>query len=678
MRRFRFSGCLAFSLAMGASAMTPLPGRARAVPAPAGAAYTRAQSVAGMSLFNRECAGCHGLNLQGGVGPPLTGSAFREIWQSGDKTIAELWFIVRTTMPWSAPNSLTQSQYASIIAYLLSRNGVLPGHVALGTGNARARIGGRAHSSTTVNFPVNSRFFRLPTTRTPTDSQLIRGTDAGWPMYNGRFSGTRFSPMNRITAHNAKYLRLNCRFSPNVKGSFEASPVFFGGLLYVTSAYDTFAIDPLNCRRIWASAYPASHYPQVLVHVNRGVAIYRGRLFRTTPDGHLIALDAKTGRLLWDTWVADPHKGYWLSAAPIAYDHEVFVGTAGADSGTSGFIYAFDARTGRLIWTFSDVLQPKKGQRSADSRRHGGGSTWSTYTLDWRKGLLLVSIGNPAPDMNDKVRPGDDPYTDSVVALHFRTGKVAWYLQQLRHDTHDWDTAAAPVIYRRGGDSYLAVANKAGWVYLYNRSSRKLLWRTSVTRHYHSTTPISRKGIRVCPGWMGGVEWNGAAYAPDLGLLYVNSVQWCATYRATREDYYVEGVMYLDGSVAMDPIADASGWTTAIDARTGQVVWKRRSGRPMVAALTSTAGGVVFTGSLNGDFLVLDARNGSTLYRFDTGGAIAGAASTYLTRGKQYVAVTAGNRKTLWPSLGPASLLVFSLSHRSRLTTAGKAPRPLR
>jgi PQQ-dependent dehydrogenase (methanol/ethanol family) len=421
------------------------------------------------------------------------------------------------------------------------------------------------------------------------------------------------------------------------------------------------AVDPVTCRHVWTYNYPSDE--SIFMIASRGIAIYRGKIFRGTPDGHLIAIDAKTGKLLWDAWVADKDEGYFIAMAPVAYDGKVFVGEAGAEWGINADVYAFDAETGRRAWTF-DVI-PTGKQVGASSWKagseHGGGAMWSSFALQPDKGLLYVPVGNPAPDYNGAMRPGDNLFTDSVVALDIKTGKLAWYVQQTPHDIHDWDTAAAPILYDVDGRGYMAVGTKGGWLYIYDRATHALLSRTEVSSHLNENVPLTPEGVHHCPGIIGGVEWNGPAFSPQERLLYTNSVDWCGTTKLV-ENRWVKGGLYFGGDFAFDPQAMAKGWTRAIDAVTGKTAWSRQSRTPMVAGLTPTAGGLLLTGDLDGHFLALDAKTGATLFSFNTGGGVAGGLSTYLVRDKQYIAVASGNNsRTVWNSGGAATIVVFGL-----------------
>jgi PQQ-dependent dehydrogenase (methanol/ethanol family) len=416
-------------------------------------------------------------------------------------------------------------------------------------------------------------------------------------------------------------------------------------------------VDATSCRKLWEHDYIPDG-PEGL-NVNRGAAISDGRLFRGTPDGHLLAIDAANGKLLWDSWVADSRRGYNLSPAPVVVDGKVIVGQGGADRGAVGHIYAFDAATGRLVWTFDPVPTGKEPGAETWGKPNalGGGSSWSTISADPAKHLLYVPIGNPGSDIDGSMRPGDNLYTDAVVVLDARTGKLAWYVQQVPHDLWDWDTAAAPAIYDLDGRRYMAVANKGGWLYLYDRETHKLISRQEIASHLNVGVAPTVGGLHVCPGTLGGTEWNGPALDPTRKLLFVNSVDWCVTLTlqsGTKNNF--------GGSLRFDPPDAAKGWLRAFDAKTGAPKWSYHSASPMVAGVTPTGGGLVFTGSLDGDLLGFDAESGDILYRFNTGGAIAGGISSYAIDGKQYLAVASGNAsKTIWSTKGAATLIVFGL-----------------
>lgn len=652
---------------------------ALAVPPPApGPSFTAAQAQDGQSVYTKSCAGCHGANLQGAAGPALSGTSFLAKWADGGHKLADLYSVISKQMPLTAPGSLSAQQYLDVTAFILSKNGYKAGGTALAAGNLAVTLGkpagagnaaGNAGAGATPgsaqpapgNLPRVLAAPKAPSGGGPTDAELKKNDPANWLMYNKSYDGQRYSGLKQINTGNAKNLQVKCVYQLGEVGSFQTGPVVYGGQMYITTPHNTYALRADTCTKVWESDYaPRGPEPQP---ANRGVALYGGMLFRGTTDGHLLALDAKTGKTLWDNWVADSNKGYFLSAAPIAANGLVFIGEAGADWGANGHIYAFDAKTGKVKWTFN-VIPTGKEPGAATWKKgaeHGGGSIWTSLTLDTAKGLLYVSVGNPAPDFNGGMRPGDNLYTDSVVALDANTGKLGWYAQQTPHDTHDWDTAAAPVVYDAGGKNLMAVANKGGWIYFYDRAAKKLLSKQETTTHLNADKPVSLTGRRDCPGILGGVEWNGPAVDAASNTVYVNSVDWCATYKI-GETRYVAGSLYFGGDATFDPVAQARGWVRAYEASTGKPIWQKKMPTPMIAGITPTAGGLLFTGDQNGDFYALNAQDGKTLYQLRTGGAIGGGVMTYEVNGQQYVAVASGNAsRSIWSTTGSATIFIFTV-----------------
>jgi PQQ-dependent dehydrogenase (methanol/ethanol family) len=630
--------------------------------------FTAAQAEEGHALYAKNCAMCHGAELQGGAGLPLTGTPFIMRWNN--RPLPDLTQVISEQMPLTAPHSLSSSDYLSIVSYILLKNGFSSGNTPLT--RATSNFGVLAFSAPMANaekpkaagplpiLPATPRYYGEASTNAPSQEQLESDHD-DWLMYNADYSGQRFSPLTQLTSGNAHGLQVVCVAQLGAAGSYQASPVIYNGVLYTTVGDNTYAINARTCEKIWE--YDFLPVDSAVFSVNRGIAIYEGAVYRTTPTGHLLSIDAKTGRPLWDVWVSNVAQGYWLSAAPVAFDGKVFIGEAGADFGAPGHVYAFDAVTGKRLWTFD--LIPTGSQAGADTWKkgspHGGGSTWASYAIDSEKRLLYVSVGNPAPNYNGEARPGANLYTDSVVALHTDSGQMAWFAQQVPHDLHDWDTAAAPALYERNGRRLMAVANKGGWLYVYDRGTHALVSRVEVTTHENIDAPIPPSGIHVCPALFGGVEWNGPAYSAKDGALFVNSVDWCGIFTSSEAEYKA-GAPYFDGDVTLDPIDKAKGWLSSYDGVSGKQLWTYPSATPMIAGVTPTAGGIVMTGDLNGNFLVFDSHSGKIVYRFYTGGAIAGGISTYAVDGKQYVAVASGNAsRTLWLTTGAPTVFIFSL-----------------
>jgi PQQ-dependent dehydrogenase (methanol/ethanol family) len=482
---------------------------------------------------------------------------------------------------------------------------------------------------------------------------------ADWLRFNNDYQGRRYSPLAQITSANISTLTPKCLFQTGEVGGFQTSPLIFDGRLYVTTAHSVYALDADTCQKIWSYEYLGSDAAPL--PNNRGAALYKGMLFRGTLDGHLIALDAVNGKLLWNVRVCDATKGNFISAAPVAFNGKVFIGDAGADFGGTARVYAFDAVSGRSIWTFD--LVPGGRQTGAetwgkDSGRNGG-SVWATITVEPEPHRLYVSVGNPGSDLDGSDRPGDNLYTDAVVVLDAESGSLQWYAQQNPHDLHDWDTAAAPALYDQDGRHYMAVGSKDARLYIYDRDSHQLIARKDLTRRENDTLPLTAAGVHICPGILGGVEWNGPAYDPNSRLVFINSVDWCVTLRT--KDAKIENPG-MAGGFKLDPVSDAHGSLHAFDAASGDEKWVYNAGMPMLAGVTPTASGLTFTGSTDGSLLAFDSQTGRKLYSFYTGGAIAGGISTYMVEGRQYVAVPSGNSsKSMWQSRGAATVIVFGL-----------------
>jgi PQQ-dependent dehydrogenase (methanol/ethanol family) len=536
----------------------------------------------------------------------------------------------------------------------------------IGVGPTLALLAGAAFAAPppALPLPASPASVAPASTTAPTDAELLAPADGDWPMYNRDYPGSRYSPLAQITAANAATLRPVCILQLGVPGAFMSSPVFYGGVGYVTTVRGVQAFDGATCQRKWAFTY-AGGDPESAMQNNRGLALYDGKVFRGTTDGHLIALDAATGKLLWDAKVADTRLGYAVGLAPIAYRGRVYVGLSGGDLGAPGHIFAFDARTGERLWTFDAIPHPGApgSETWGKGLASGGGATWTSFALDPREGLLYAPIGNPAPDFLRSARPGANLYTNSVVALDAASGKLSWYVQQRPADYHDWDTAAPPVLYEENGRRLMAVGSKDGFVYIYDRQTHALVARTPVTTLKNTEVPLSRlHDTHVCPGWAGGVEWYGPAHHPGLKTLYVGAVDWCGAYRLEPPTGYKPGAVYLEGAITMDAPQSERGWVYALDGTTGKPLWSYHAPGVMLAGVAPTAGDVVFAGGGDGDFLALGAKTGQVLYRFHTGGTLGGGISTYLAGGRQYVAASTGSNSMLPFGLGGTpTVVVFGL-----------------
>jgi len=527
-----------------------------------------------------------------------------------------------------------------------------------------------------------------PSSSEPAASAAAAPQSPNWITYNGPLAGDRYSPLTQITAVNVAQLQQKCVFDAPEAVNFQSGIVAVNGVLYFTLFNHTYAIDATTCQQKWTHMRPE---PDTFLMVNRGVAYSDGRLFRGTGDAHVLAIDAADGKQLWDVSIGDPKKGESVPMAPIAWNGLVFVGNAGGDNfGVTGRIYALDATSGRVVWQFNTV--PDSGPalatwpKASPKNPPSGGATWTSYALDEPGGILYVPAGNPAPDFAHALRPGENLYTNALLALDAKTGRLLSYVQPLKGDFHDWDLAAPPaLITTKSGRPFVAAGSKDGHVYNIDRSAvttqtneqpsaDHLVVRSKalVTTSENAGTPLStEQETRFCPGVQGGVEWNGPSYHPSLGLLFVNAIDWCtyvkmqplAKIKAGPGDAWT-GAEPADGWLfgRHDPVEQAKGWVTAFDAESGEITWKVQTPRPMVAAITATAGGLVLTGDLDGNLIAYDAPTGKELWRHATGKAMGGGVISYAVGGTQYIAAATGLNAGTWQvKAGPARVVVYAL-----------------
>jgi len=498
-----------------------------------------------------------------------------------------------------------------------------------------------------------------------------------WPSYNKTLTSERYSQLSQINTTNAARLRVICSYDTKQYTSFETGLIMINGALIGTTEHDIFSLDPATCRQNWRTS--ENYKPASVLAVNRGAAYMNGLLFRGTEDGRVLAYDFKTGKRVWATTVADPKIGESTPAAPIAWNGLVFIGNAGGDNkGVKGRMYALDAKTGKIVWEFylvprraGDPVRGPQGAtpldgstwKNASGTPITGGATWTSYTLDPTTGLLYVPGGNPAPDFATGPREGGNLYSGSVVVLDAMTGAYRNHFKLVPKDWHDWDVSNAPsVIQTRGGRKLLSVAPKDGHLYGFDLATDAMLYRTPVTRIENAAEPFAvGKAVHFCPGTVGGAEWNGPAYDPQTNLILIGEVDWCATVKL-QNDKGIQAVKSGKAWSAMatinpystygtpDSFGHWAGWVYAADADTGAWKWRLKSNYPIQSGMTPTAGGIVFFGDMGGNFYVVDALNGQRLWGKKIGGAIGGGVITYAANGVQKVAVATGFTSILWPT----------------------------
>jgi len=503
------------------------------------------------------------------------------------------------------------------------------------------------------------------------------GTEGDWPSYNKTLTSNRFSQLSQINRTNAEKLKVLCTYDTRQYTSFNSGLLEANGALIFVTAFDIFSIDPSTCRENWRTH--EDYAPATPQEVNRGAAYLDGMLFRGTQDARVLAYDFKTGKRIWETAIGDPKKGESAPAAPIAWNGLVFIGNAGGDiKGVKGRMYALDAKTGKIVWEFYLVPKaegdPTRGPLGASPLNAStwgnsegvpitGGATWTSYTLDPDTGLLYVPGGNPAPDFATDVREGSNLYSGSVVVLDAMTGAYKNHFKIVPKDWHDWDVSGAPAIIKTaGGKKVLSVAPKDGHLYGFDLDTNALLYRLPVTRMENEDAPfVVGKPVHFCPGSTGGAEWNGPAYDPSLNLVFIGEVEWCTTVtlKPAEKIAAVAPGQPWSGEASInpfntwgkaDPVFDWAGWLYAVDADTGAWRWRVKTNYPIQSGMTPTAGGVVFFGDMGGNFYVLDTTNGRKLWGQNLRGAIGGGVITYSVNGTQKVAVAKGLTEILWPT----------------------------
>ena len=630
--------------------------------------YAPDQATRGKGSYNAKCAVCHGSSLQGGAGPALSGASFAAKWR--DRPLRDLYTVAHDQMPLTAPGKLPPKTSFDILAYLLSFNGFQASTKAVSASDLDRSLTppqtGKNIAAAVARAPAPPNVaVSQPTTRIVSQAELDSADDdaTNWLTYNKGYKGFRFSKLDQINVNNAPQLRAVCVMQLGEVGTFQTGPVIYDGTMYVTTSHGVYALDAASCERRWEYHY-SPWAPEVQVN-NKGVAIAEGRVIRGTTDGSLLALDAATGKVLWLRKIMDVTKGEFAVAAPLIRNGIVYIGKAGADWGIQGEMMAFRAADGTKVW--GTLLLPRKGDpayatwKNPASIATGGGSTWSSFSLDTEAKLLLVPVGNAAPDYNADPRPGENLYTNSLVALDSETGAIKWWHQLRGANDKDLDTTVVAAFDTPGGLHLAAAAGKDGVLHVVDRTNGALRFKVPVTNQKNLDEPLTAAGVPYCPG--GAILNNGPAYSPATNLVYINSQDWCNV-GFKRPAKYIAGIQYDGGSGRRDPLDESFGWTTAIDASSGDIKWRYRSpqGIPMLGAVTPTAGNVVFTGDTAGYFLVFNATSGDVLYRFNTGGVLGGGVATYSVKGKQFVAVMSGNTSFHpYKAAGAATVLIFGL-----------------
>jgi len=487
-----------------------------------------------------------------------------------------------------------------------------------------------------------------------------------WPSYNGDYTGRRYSSLVQITPENVHALRAQWVFHSRGVGTLEVTPVVVAGIMFVTASNDAYALDAATGKVLWhhARSITSGLVDDASGHINRGVAVLGSRLYMETDNAHLLCLDARTGNLIWDVAYARDNANYGATSAPLIVKDKVLVGTSGGDDGVRGFIAAFDATTGKEVWRFWTIPAPgEAGSESwpGDAYRHGGGTTWIPGTYDPQLNLLYWGVGNPSPDFDGSVRPGDDLYTDCLLALDPDTGTLKWHFQFTPHDLFDYDATQTPVLIDtldRGVRRKLIVeANRNGFIYVLDRTNGHFLsgrqfalyqnWAQGLDaqgRPIRSANAPTADGTRICPGFAGATNWYSPSWSEVTHLFYFMTLEDCSIYSVHTQPFQ-EGKTYYSTGVRRSTETVAKKYLVAFDPVARRFAWRK----PQVgvshswAGVMSTATGLVAYGDDAEEFEIINGRSGAPLWHFNVGQRIHASPMSYGINGKQYFAIAAGS-----------------------------------
>ncbi|HWF12503.1 MAG TPA: PQQ-binding-like beta-propeller repeat protein [Candidatus Acidoferrales bacterium] len=500
--------------------------------------------------------------------------------------------------------------------------------------------------------------------------------DTDWTYADHDLNGTRYSPLKQITAGNVKQLAKVCSYTFPEKVPSESEPIVSAGVIYATSDHYTVALDAADCHVLWSYQWVPRATDRV--HPHRGAAIANGKIIRGTGDDFLISLDAETGKLQWAQQIANPDEGHFIAMPPLVHGDLIYIGPAGSERAGTGWIGAFKLSTGEQVWKFNVI--PQDGEPGADTwgpnpeaRKHAGGALWTAQSYDTEKDVLYIAGGNPAPDFFDDARPGINLYTNSIIALDGKTGKLLWYNQFIPHDVDDYDITHVNPIFKVNSRTMIASSGKDGVLRVVDGETHKVIYSSPFTTQLNSEVPLTHTPMKVCPGILGGNEWNSGGFSPNLTLIVMPSNDlWCSMNMKDNEAPSVAKAntgekSYFGGPIDHGAFSGSRGRLTGFDAATGKERWRYESPTPMVAGVAITAADLIFTGETGGFFDAVDAQTGKVLLHYDMGDSIQGGVVTYSAHNMQYVAVTSGDGNVLgnknFPEIkgGNPTVTVFGL-----------------
>jgi len=497
------------------------------------------------------------------------------------------------------------------------------------------------------------------------------GIEADWRMYNGDYTGRRYSSLTQVTRENAHTLVPQWVFHSRNAGILEVTPVVFSGVMYVTGSNDAYALDATTGKTLWHHTRPVTQglIDDASGHINRGVAVLGTRIYMETDNAHLICLDARSGNQIWDVPYAFDNRNYGATSAPMAIKDKILVGTSGGDDGVRGFVAAFDAQTGKEVWRFWTVPEPRQpgsetwpsDDKYKNAWKNGGGTTWMPGTFDPDLNTIYWTTSNPSPDFDGTARLGDNLYTASVLALNPDTGKLKWHFQFTPHDVNDYDATETPVLvtmtFKGEPRKLLLQANRNGFMYVLDRTTGKYIqskqfaltqnWAKGIDengRPIRTDLQPSKEGTRMCPSYAGGTNWYSPTWNEVTHLFYFLSLDDCSIFKTETQEFE-EGKTYYSTGAAHMPDENARKFLMAYDPVKNDFVWiqpQAGTGRS-AGGVMSTASGIVAYGDDSEEFEVIDARTGDPLYHFNMGQPAHASPMSYAVNGRQYFAIAAGN-----------------------------------
>jgi len=634
----------------------------------------------GRQTFVTRCAGCHGTDGNGGELGPAIASRLPSRTNE-DLTALFKQGLAAAGMP--AFSSLTDTEIGGLIGYLRAlrpRSGVAPVRTKI-TLVDDGVVEGLVLNQSALDLQLLGNDRKIHLFRKSGDKYRAVTSQADWPSYNGQTNGSRYSPLAQITASNVARTVPKWIFSLPNTSRLQVTPVVVNGVMYVTSANECYALDAGAGREIWHYQRPRTKglVGNAAGGVNRGVAVAGDRVFMVTDHAHLIALNRFTGALMWETEMADWHQNYNATGAPLAVGNLVVTGTSGGDEGVRGFVAAFDQVSGQEVWRFWTV--PRRGEPKAETWQgkgieHPGATTWLTGTYDPELDTVYWPTGNPSPDLIGDDRGGDNLYSDSVVALDAKSGKLKWHFQFTPHDVWDYDAQETPALIdamwqnrpRPSTSSgrpepverrkLLVQANRNGFFYVLDRTdgtfllgtqyAKNVTWATGLTPEGRPKTVPNMEptleGQRVCPSLEGSSNWYSTSFNPTTGLYYVQTNDKCGIFTRLPMEWEA-GKGFMGGSFKRAPDEPAQRILRAIDIQTGRIVWElsQTGAVDSWGGTLSTAGGLVIFGEDSGSLMAADAASGKPLWSFQTSQIWKASPMTYMFDNTQYVAVAAGS-----------------------------------